>query len=252
MFEQSILLPEPGNKRWTFAASIVAEVAAVSLLLLVPLIYTERLGLGWIQSSVMRPPSPPLAPLPPRVAIRNEVQPASRRVFVPMPLYPSAHPRPLDEVLRSMDDAPPQVCPNCVEGSVSSDRMAGIPGIGTTAVLPPPPPKPPVKPAEVKKPAEPTAPVRVSLGAQEAKIIRRIIPAYPALAKQVRVQGSVRLLGVISRDGTIEQLQVISGHPLLVKAAVDAVKQWLYRPTLLNGQPIEVSAPIEVNFILSN
>ena len=73
---------------------------------------------------------------------------------------------------------------------------------------------------------------------------------YPALARSARVQGTVHLLGVVSKDGTIQKLQVLGGHPLLVAAAVDAVKQWVYRPTLLNGEPVEVIAPIDVIFTL--
>ena len=84
-----------------------------------------------------------------------------------------------------------------------------------------------------------------------AKVVRRILPVYPPLARQARVSGNVKLLGVISKDGTIQQLQVISGHPLLVNAALDAVRQWVYRPTLLNGEPVEVVAPIDVNFTLA-
>jgi protein TonB len=84
----------------------------------------------------------------------------------------------------------------------------------------------------------------------EAMLVRRVIPMYPPLAKQIRLSGTVRLVGVIGEDGTVQQLQVLSGHPVLVKSAVDAVKQWLYRPTLLNGQPVPVTAPIEVNFVL--
>ena len=77
------------------------------------------------------------------------------------------------------------------------------------------------------------------------------MPAYPPLAKQARVSGTVRLIGVIAKDGTMQQLQMVSGHPLLVQAALDAVRQWLYRPTLLNGQAVEVIAPIDVIFTLS-
>ena len=82
-------------------------------------------------------------------------------------------------------------------------------------------------------------------------IVRRVIPLYPVLAKQARVSGTVKLLGVISKDGTIQQLQVISGHALLVTAAVEAVRQWVYRPTMLSGEPVEVQAPIEVHFTLN-
>lgn len=76
------------------------------------------------------------------------------------------------------------------------------------------------------------------------------MPVYPPLARQARVSGSVRLIAIIGRDGTVQQLQVVSGHPLLIGAAVEAVRQWLYHPTLLNGEPVEVICPIDVNFTL--
>lgn len=97
----------------------------------------------------------------------------------------------------------------------------------------------------------PDKPVQVGGDVQAAKLIRKIVPDYPALAKQARIQGTVRLTGVIAKDGSIEQLQVISGNPLLIPAAVAAVKQWLYRPTFLNGLAVEVIAPIDVIFTLS-
>ena len=76
-------------------------------------------------------------------------------------------------------------------------------------------------------------------------------PAYPPLARQARVQGTVRVNGVISRDGTVRSLELISGHPLLVNAALAAVRQWLYDPARLNGQPVDVLLVIDVNFTLS-
>ena len=96
----------------------------------------------------------------------------------------------------------------------------------------------------------PSGPIRVSTGAQMAKLVKKVIPEYPPLAKTARVSGVVHLIGVISKDGTIQNLQLISGHPLLARAAMQAVEQWLYQPTLLNGQPVEVIAPIDVNFTL--
>lgn len=85
----------------------------------------------------------------------------------------------------------------------------------------------------------------------EGNLVLRVQPAYPLLARQVRVQGLVVLRAVISRDGTIENLQVLSGHPMLVQAAVDAVRQWRYRPYVLNGEPVEVETEVKVSFILS-
>ncbi len=83
-----------------------------------------------------------------------------------------------------------------------------------------------------------------------AKILRKVIPLYPPLAKAARISGVVRLIGTIGKDGTIQNLQIVSGHPMLARAAVEAVEQWVYKPTLLNGNPVEVIAPIEVNFTL--
>jgi protein TonB len=105
------------------------------------------------------------------------------------------------------------------------------------------PPPPPVKVE---------APKRIAIGGDvlAARILNRPTPVYPPLARQMRLEGVVRLHGVISKTGKIADLRVVSGHPFLVKAALEAVAQWTYSPTYLNGQPIEVEAPIEVRFVL--
>jgi len=102
----------------------------------------------------------------------------------------------------------------------------------------------------VEKPPTPSR-IRVGGNVAAASLIRKIQPVYPQLAKQARVQGSVHFTAIIGKDGTIQNLQLIGGHPLLVQAAQDAVKQWLYKPTLLNGDPVEVVTQIDVNFTLS-
>ena len=93
--------------------------------------------------------------------------------------------------------------------------------------------------------------MHVSGGVQAAKIYRRVVPIYPELAIRARISGTVHLIAVIGKDGTIQNLRTVSGHPLLVSAAIEAVRQWLYKPTLLSGDPVEVIAPIEVNFNLN-
>jgi periplasmic protein TonB len=85
----------------------------------------------------------------------------------------------------------------------------------------------------------------------EGSLIRRVQPVYPPLARSARIQGPVVLAAVISKSGTIENLHALSGHPMLVPAAIDAVRQWLYRPYILNNEPIEVETQITVNFTLS-
>jgi protein TonB len=85
----------------------------------------------------------------------------------------------------------------------------------------------------------------------EGNLIRRVQPEYPSLARQARIQGQVVLQAVISKQGAIENLRVLSGHPMLVRAAIEAVQQWRYRPYVLNGEPVEVETRVTVNFVLS-
>lgn len=85
----------------------------------------------------------------------------------------------------------------------------------------------------------------------EANVIRRVQPVYPPLAKSARVQGAVEFTAVISKEGRVEKLQLVRGHPLLVSAAREAILGWQYRPTMLNGEPVEVLTTITVNFKLS-
>ena len=92
--------------------------------------------------------------------------------------------------------------------------------------------------------------VRVSSGVVTGMLITKVQPPYPALAKSARVQGEVVLSAVISKQGTIENLQVESGHPMLIKAALEGVQQWRYRPYLVSGEPVEVETKIIVTFRL--
>jgi protein TonB len=83
-------------------------------------------------------------------------------------------------------------------------------------------------------------------------VLHKVNPVYPALARAARVQGSVVLAAIIGKDGTIQNLHVISSSsPLLIQSALDAVKQWRYRPYILNGEPVEVDTQVTVNFTLS-
>jgi protein TonB len=108
-----------------------------------------------------------------------------------------------------------------------------------------------VEPPHIAQPAQQEKrPVKVSEGVLEAQLVSRIEPQYPTIAVETKTQGTVRLRAIISRDGRITSLEVLSGHPFLVKAALDAVRQWRYRPTLLNGEPVEVETSITVVFVL--
>jgi protein TonB len=132
-----------------------------------------------------------------------------------------------------------------VSGGIPGGIPGGLGGLGGIGVAPPPPPPPP----PVK--AVQTGPLRVGGNVQAANLVKKITPAYPTLAKSARIQGTVRFTAIIGKDGTIQNLQLVSGHPMLVAAATEAVKQWVYKPTLLNGEPVEVITQIDVNFTLS-
>jgi protein TonB len=95
--------------------------------------------------------------------------------------------------------------------------------------------------------------VRIRVGGivSAARLIYQPKPEYPELARMARTEGAVELEAVIAKDGTIEMLKVLRGHPLLIKAALEAVRQWRYQPTLLNGEPVEVVTEITVNFKLA-
>jgi TonB family protein len=117
------------------------------------------------------------------------------------------------------------------------------------AVPPPPPPPTPPPPGSPQAAVAPQR-IRVAGSVEQDRLISQAKPVYPLLAQQARIQGVVRLSAVIGKDGRIQMLQVLSGHPLLVAAALEAVTQWVYRPTLLNEEPVEVATEIDVNFAL--
>lgn len=162
---------------------------------------------------------------------------------------------PKDIAMIKEEELPPSMPSVGVVGGVPGGVPGGAPGgviggiIGSVPTAAPPPPPPPVK--KVEKPPTPQR-IRVGGNVQSAKLIRQPKPAYPPLAKQARISGTVRFQAIIGKDGTIQNLQLISGHPLLVPSATEAVKQWVYQPTLLNGEPVEVVTQIDVNFTLSN
>jgi protein TonB len=131
-----------------------------------------------------------------------------------------------------------------VPGGSGGGVLGGIIGGLPTAAPPPPPPK------AVEKPKAPSS-IRVGGNVQAANILKQVKPPYPPLARQARIQGTVKFNAVIGKDGRIQNLQLISGHPLLVAAATQAVEQWVYKPTLLNGEPVDVITTIDVNFTLN-
>jgi TonB family protein len=118
----------------------------------------------------------------------------------------------------------------------------------SSSYAPPPPPPPPPSPANGQK-----GPQRIRVGSdiQQANLIRKVDPVYPPLAQQARIQGVVRFVAIIGKDGSMQSLTLVSGHPLLIESARQAVQQWVYKPTLLNGELVEVLTQIDVQFALN-
>jgi protein TonB len=245
MFEQSILLDaDTGKRTGAWFASISTQIAGVGLLMLIPLIYTETLPVARLPLTlpmpVLQPAQPPLENVKPsaKAALPNVFH-APFRILANSTSTPGpSHETALDSnaPLVSAILGAPAVLADIGLQLMQVERPAPAPSLNTPATAP----RPSV-----------TEPVQVSSALQAAKIIKRVVPQYPALARQARISGTVKLMGIITKDGTVQRLQVLSGHPLLQKAALDAVSQWRYQPTILDGQPVEVIAPIDVIFTLS-
>jgi protein TonB len=248
MFEQSFLDQVGRTSRpWTVAVSFLFQSIMVVLLILVPLIYTDTLPKTQLMSFLVAPPPPPPPPPPPAAAPVKVVKVIPRQFDAGRLMAPKVIPKQI-AIIRE-DELPDPGGAVGVVGGVPGGVPGGAPGgiiggiIGAAPVAPPPPK------VEVQKPVAPQR-IRVGGNVQAAKILNQPKPVYPPLAKQARIQGTVRFTAIIGRDGTIQNLQLISGHPLLVPSAQEAVKQWKYQPTLLNGEPVEVITQIDVNFTL--
>jgi protein TonB len=251
MFEQSFLEGTgKTNKPWTVGVSFAFQVVLVGLMILVPLIYTDTLPKTQLMGFLVAPPPPPPPPPPPAAVPVKAVKIIPRQFDAGRLMAPKVIPKQIAEIRE--EELPPPTAGAGVVGGVPGGVPGGSPGgviggiIGAAPVAPPPPPP-------VKAEAKPVAPQRIRVGGnvQQARLVKQPKPIYPPLAKQARIQGTVRFTAIIGTDGTIRNLQLVSGHPLLVPAAQEAVKQWVYQPTLLNGEPVEVITQIDVNFTLS-
>lgn len=224
------------RRGWTTLVSFTIQAMVVGGLLLLPLFYPQ--ALPHLQQAVAGLISPPASTPPPAMHVRAAA-PVSNVLSDGQLMQPQSIPRTIANVVETV--APPAVDPGTlgvVGGTGTRGALNGVlNSIGDNiAALAPPPPTV-------------TRPPRVSR-MMEGNLIYRVQPIYPATARMARIQGTVILRAIISKEGLIENLQVVSGHPMLVSAAVEAVRQWRYRPYLLNNEPIEVETQVTVNFVL--
>lgn len=237
MFEQSLLIDHGGTRKTaTFALSLTAQILVAGVLLVTPLFYHELLPVLHFPEPV---PVVGIWRAPEVSTAESRTSARSSGLALPSVFRPPT-------VIRSDYQQSGMVIVDAKTPAISiTPELPALPmGQAVLPALAAAPRKPEVKPV-------PDAPVRVGGDVQSAKLLKRVVPLYPQMARQARVSGTVHLLGIIARDGAVQRLQVLSGHPLLRQAALDAVSQWVYRPTILNGQPVEVEAPIDVIFNLS-
>ena len=249
MFEQTFVEgTAKTHKPWTVAVSFLGQCTLIGIGILIPLIFTDTLPRAQLTSFLVAPPPPPPPPPPPAPAPPKIVKVIPRQFDAGKLMAPKNIPK---EIANIREEELPPPTSSGVVGGVPGGVPGGAPGgviggiIGSVPTAAPPPP--------VKKEEKPATPQRIRVGGnvQAANLIRKLTPVYPSLAKQARIQGVVRFTAIIGKDGTIQNLQLVSGHPLLVEAARQAVSQWQYKPTLLNGEPVEVVTQIDVNFTLS-
>jgi periplasmic protein TonB len=229
---------EHTRRSWTTLTSFALQVLVTAILLLIPLIRPIALPfLKPLATPVMLAPPPGPPPSVQSHAIEHHAESNLAQGVLLMPRTIPTHVRDIQE-----ESGPPQLSssgPYVFGGTGSGDPNGILHSLGSSsaAVVPPPP-------------TAVAHPLRVS-HMMEGNLVRRVQPTYPPLARNARIQGQVVLAAIISKEGTIENLRVLAGHPMLVHAAVEAVSQWRYRPYILNSEPVEVETQITVNFSLT-
>lgn len=240
MFESTLSSPWEGSSRrsLTTLTSFGIEALVVGVLLIVPLL--RPLG-----SPLLHHLSTPISlssvpPEPVAVHSRSAGGPVNDRNVAEIVLrQPEEIP---DHIVSGAGEDSPPIAPSgsYIPGARGSGDSTGVwnaLGTGTVPVIP-------------KRPVPAVQTVRLSQ-MNEGDLIHKVVPAYPQLARTARIQGAVVLQAMISKSGSIENLRLLSGHPMLAGAAIEAVRQWRYRPYILNGEPVEVETQITVNFSLA-
>ena len=250
MFEDSLI--ESGGRLktkrgMTTTISFMFQVVLIGVLVLIPLLFTEALPKTQLMTFLVAPPPPPPPPPPPAAAPIKVVKTIQTDIINGQLRTPTKIPQKVQMIKE--EEAPP---PMAATGGVVGGVPGGIPGgqlggviggiVNSTSSLAAVPKFVPVTPQRV----------RISQGVTKGLLIHRVEPTYPPLAKAARVQGDVVLSAIINTNGEIENLQLVSGHPMLVPSAIAAVRQWRYKPYLLNGQPVEVETTITVIFALTS
>lgn len=236
LFQNTLL--ESGEKSrpwnpWAAVGSLVFQLLLLVALIVVPLFHTDVLPKRETLTMLYVPPSTAVSGV--------------TTFRAPTPTYTSKSISIPNATHTTQETLPPPVdTTGAVVGGVPGGVVGGVPSPVFTEVLA----SAGSVPVLAKISAMPKR-MRIASRVAEANLIHDVAPTYPPEAGRARIEGTVVLLAVIGKDGTVEDVRVESGLPLLAQAAIDAVKQWRYRPYVLNGEPIEVDSKITINFTLS-
>lgn len=228
-----------------FLVSVLGHSLIVALLILLPLCFTGTINMGQFQKTLLVAPPPPPPPAPP--AAMHVIPRPSKSFFMQGRLFaPKLIPKQIAQV---REEPPAQTLGGAlggVPGGVPGGQLGGVLGgiLGSNRQYVPAPPPPPRVAHK--------GPYRVGGIVRAPKLIQQIQPIYPALAKEARIQGDVVIDSVIDQQGEVTQMKVVSGSPVLVQAAMQAVEKWKYQPTLLNGHPVAVDMLVTVHFQLGD
>jgi len=239
LFSQSVLEKsgiERRRRAGSAAFSIILQSILVIILILLPLWFVDSLPAQQLVTFLAAPPPPP--PPPPPAAPELKTVKMVSQVLNGQLLAPSKIPK-LVKMIKEEEAPPPSF-------GVVGGVVGGVPGGQANGVL-----GSIIDSANRRMTPTPAAipqRVRVSTGVSQGLLQNRVEPAYPVIALRARVQGTVQLRAIISKEGRIENLQLIEGHPMLVEAAIRAVRQWQYKPYTLSGEPVEVETTVIVNF----
>jgi len=239
MFEASLV--ESSGKLaqhnpWTTAFSFGVQMLVAGVLVLLPLIYTDALPKQQLMSFLEAPPPPASAPKPLlRTAAAKQVSELDRGIL-----------RPPAEIPKHIAMVKDEEAPSAGGAAEVPGSIPGVPNGVPNAVL-----SEVIRNTPSALPKVAVQKVRVSSGVAQGLLVHEVRPQYPSLARQARIQGTVVLQAVIDKGGKVQHLEIISGHPMLIPAALEAVKQWRYKPYYLNGEPVEVDTQININFTLS-
>jgi protein TonB len=255
MFEQTLVSEEKTNISWTVLVAFGGELVLVTTLVLIPLIYLQALPRTQLSNAFFLAPPPPQPPPSPWGALPRVAKVIPRAFVVGQLTAPVAVPKQVANLIEQ-EFAPPSEATGLggVPGGVPGGQIGGVIGgiVGSIPSAGPPPPPPPPSPVQNELKAATPQRIRLVSDIQAGKLLHQVTPAYPVAARRARVQGAVRLNAVIGTDGMVREITVISGHPLLVQAAMQAARQFMYRPTYQNGQAVEVKTEINVLFHLES